>query len=101
VNFGHAGDGNIHMNILLDPSDKDECKRAEQAAEELFREVIALGGTLSGEHGVGIAKSPFFHWEVGRDGWEAMWRIKKALDPLNILNPGKMFVGNRAFFRAR
>jgi len=101
VNFGHAGDGNIHMNILLDPTDKDECKRAEQAAEELFREVIALGGTLSGEHGVGIAKSPFFHREVGREGWEAMWRIKKALDPLNILNPGKMFVGNRAFFQAR
>ncbi len=101
VNFGHAGDGNIHMNILLDPSDKDERKRAEQAAEELFREVIALGGTLSGEHGVGIAKSPFFHWEVGREGWEAMWRIKKALDPLNILNPGKMFVGNRAFFQTR
>lgn len=99
VNFGHAGDGNIHMNILLDPRNKDERKRAERAAEELFREVIRLDGTLSGEHGIGIAKSPFFHWEVGREGWEAMWSIKKALDPLNILNPGKMFVGNRAFFQ--
>jgi glycolate oxidase len=101
VSFGHAGDGNIHMNIMFDPKDNDECKRAEQAAAELFRGVLELGGTISGEHGIGIAKSPFFHLEVGRPGWEAMWRIKQALDPLNILNPGKMFVSNRAFFQNR
>jgi glycolate oxidase len=99
VNFGHAGDGNIHMNILLDPHDPKERERAEQAVEELFRVVIGMGGTLSGEHGIGITKSPFFPLEVGREGWEAMWRIKQALDPRNILNPGKMFVGNGAFFR--
>jgi glycolate oxidase len=101
VNFGHAGDGNIHMNIMLDPHDPKERKRAEQAVEELFRVVLAMGGTLSGEHGIGITKSPFFPLEVGREGWEAMWRIKQALDPRNILNPGKMFVGNRAFFQIR
>lgn len=100
VNFGHAGDGNIHTNIMLDRKDSDELKRAEKAVEELFRKVLDLGGTLSGEHGIGITKSPFFQWEVGDEGFEAMWRIKKALDPLNILNPGKMFVQNRAFFQA-
>ncbi len=99
VCFGHAGDGNIHTNIMLDRSDPGELGRAEQAVEELFRTVLDLEGTLSGEHGVGIAKSPFFQWEVGREGYDAMWRIKQALDPLNILNPGKMFIPNRAFLK--
>lgn len=100
VNFGHAGDGNIHTNIMLDRKNADELNRAEQAVEELFRTVLSLGGTLSGEHGVGIAKSPFFRWEISNDAFEAMWKIKKALDPLNILNPGKMFVPDRAFFQS-
>jgi glycolate oxidase len=100
VNFGHAGDGNIHTNIMLNRKDPDELRRAEAAIEELFRTVLDLGGTLSGEHGVGITKSPFFLWEVGQAGFDAMWKIKQALDPLNILNPGKMFTPNRAFFRA-
>nr|WP_244082576.1 FAD-linked oxidase C-terminal domain-containing protein [Desulforhabdus sp. TSK] len=99
VCFGHAGDGNIHTNIMLDRKDRDELSRAEQAVHELFRTVLDLGGTLSGEHGIGITKSPFLQWEVGAEGFEAMWKIKHALDPLNILNPGKMFVSNRAFFR--
>jgi glycolate oxidase len=98
VNFGHAGDGNIHANIMLNRKDPDELRRAEAAVRELFRTVLDLGGTLSGEHGVGIAKSPFFIWEVGREAFEAMWKIKQALDPHNILNPGKMFTPNRAFF---
>jgi len=98
VSFGHAGDGNIHTNIMLDRKDKDELRRAEAAVEELFRTVLQLGGTISGEHGIGITKSPFFQWEVGPEGYDAMWRIKKALDPLNILNPGKIFVSDRAFF---
>jgi glycolate oxidase len=98
VCFGHAGDGNIHTNIMLDRNNEDELKRSERAVEELFRIVLRLGGTLSGEHGIGITKSPFLQWEVGAEGLEAMWRIKAALDPLNILNPGKMFVPNRAFF---
>ncbi|NLI81680.1 MAG: FAD-binding protein [Deltaproteobacteria bacterium] len=98
--FGHAGDGNIHTNIMLDKKNPDELQRAEAAVEELFRLVLQLGGTLSGEHGVGIAKSPFMPWEVGEEGLETMYRIKRALDPLNILNPGKMFEPNRAFFRS-
>lgn len=101
VCFGHAGDGNIHTNIMLDMENPDERQRAEKAAEELFRTVLDLGGTLSGEHGVGIAKSPFFQWEVGEEGFRTMWSIKQALDPLNILNPGKMFVPDRAFFKSR
>lgn len=99
VCFGHAGDGNIHTNIMLDRKDRDELSRAEQAVHELFRTVLDLGGTLSGEHGIGITKSPFLQWEVGAEGFEAMWKIKHALDPLNVLNPGKMFVSDRAFFR--
>jgi glycolate oxidase len=99
VCFGHAGDGNIHTNIMLDRDNEDELRRSEKAVEELFRLVLKRGGTLSGEHGIGITKSPFLQWEIGAEGYQAMWRIKTALDPLNILNPGKMFVPNRAFFR--
>lgn len=99
VCFGHAGDGNIHTNIMVDRKDADELRRAESAVEELFRIVLDLRGTLSGEHGIGISKSPFFMWEVGPEGFEAMLSIKRALDPLNILNPGKMFVSDRAFFQ--
>lgn len=97
VCFGHAGDGNIHTNIMLDRTDESERRRAGKAVEELFAIVLGLEGTLSGEHGVGIAKSPFIELEVGRGGLDAMWRIKRALDPLNIMNPGKMFVPNRTF----
>ena len=97
VCFGHAGDGNIHTNIMLDRKDEDELRRAGLAVEKLFRIVLDLEGTLSGEHGIGIAKSPFIELEVGAGGLDAMKRIKSALDPLNIMNPGKMFVPNRAF----
>jgi glycolate oxidase len=97
VCFGHAGDGNIHTNIMLDRKNENERQRAGRAVEELFGIVLGLGGTISGEHGVGIAKSPFIEQEVGAGGLEAMRRIKKALDPLNIMNPGKMFVSDRAF----
>lgn len=100
VCFGHAGDGNIHTNIMLDRTNRDELQRAERAVEELFRAVLELGGTLSGEHGIGITKSPFIEWEVGPEGLQTMWKIKQALDPLNILNPAKMFVPNRAFFQS-
>ena len=97
VCFGHAGDGNIHTNIMLDRKDQDELRRAGLAVEKLFKIVLDLEGTLSGEHGIGIAKSPFIELEVGAGGLDAMKRIKNALDPLNIMNPGKMFVPNRAF----
>lgn len=98
VCFGHAGDGNIHTNIMLDRKSPDELVRAERAVEEIFRLVLELGGTLSGEHGVGIAKSPYLLWEVGEGGYNAMRQIKQALDPLDILNPGKVFSPSRAFF---
>lgn len=97
VCFGHAGDGNIHTNIMLDRKDESERVRAGKAVEELFSIVLALEGTISGEHGVGIAKSPFIELEVGAGGLEAMRKIKQALDPLNIMNPAKMFVPDRTF----
>lgn len=98
VCFGHAGDGNIHTNVMIDRKDQDEVGRARKAVEELFGIVLKLGGTLSGEHGVGISKSPFLEKELGSETMQVMWKIKQALDPLNILNPGKMFVPNWAFF---
>lgn len=98
VSFGHAGDGNIHTNIMVDRSDAREMARAEKAVEELFREVLRLQGTISGEHGIGLTKSCFFQWEVHPEAFDAMVRIKRALDPHDIMNPGKMFLPNRAFF---
>jgi glycolate oxidase len=97
VCFGHAGDGNIHTNIMLDRKDENERRRAAKAVEDLFAIVLGLEGTISGEHGIGIAKSPFIELEVGAGGLDAMRRIKQALDPLNIMNPGKMFVPDRTF----
>ncbi|HHV80043.1 MAG TPA: FAD-binding protein [Firmicutes bacterium] len=91
--FGHAGDGNLHPTFLVDERDKDEMARVEKATYELFRIGLSLGGTLSGEHGIGITKAKFLHWELGKNGVEVMKRIKRALDPKNILNPGKMELG--------
>jgi glycolate oxidase len=91
VNFGHAGDGNVHVNFLLDPEDKDEVTRAHQAVKELFHLVVSMGGTLSGEHGVGIAKAPYLDIELESSAVDVMRKIKQALDPNNILNPHKTF----------
>jgi glycolate oxidase len=91
VNFGHAGDGNVHVNFLLDPEDKAEVSRAHDAVEELFRLVVSLGGTLSGEHGIGIAKAPYLDIELDSSTVMVMRKIKQALDPNNILNPHKTF----------
>ena len=91
VNFGHAGDGNVHVNLLLDPDDKDEVSRAQLAVKELFQLVVSLGGTLSGEHGIGIAKAPYLDIELESSAVDVMRKIKKALDPNNILNPHKTF----------
>jgi glycolate oxidase len=90
VNFGHAGDGNIHVNIMTNRKDKEEMERVEKAVEEIFRTTLNLGGTISGEHGIGITKAPFLGWEIGDTGIEVMKRIKASFDPNNILNPGKM-----------
>lgn len=91
VIFGHAGDGNLHPNILCDKNDPDEMERVEKAIGELFQAAVELGGTLSGEHGIGIMKAPYLKLETGDAGYNVMLAIKKALDPNNILNPGKIF----------
>lgn len=91
VAFGHAGDGNIHFNIMLDKSDKVALEKANRAVEALFDTTLALGGTISGEHGVGITKAPYFRKEVGGGAMSLMKRIKLAFDPLGVLNPGKIF----------
>lgn len=88
--FGHAGDGNIHVNIMVqDMNDPAQSEQAEVALDRLFHQVIALGGAITGEHGVGIAKKRWFPEAVGAGALEAHRRLKAALDPLGILNPGK------------
>jgi glycolate oxidase len=94
VTFGHAGDGNIHFNIMLDRRDKAVLAKAESVIEELFAQTIAMGGTISGEHGVGITKAPYIGMEIGAQELLLMKRIKALLDPNNILNPGKIFYGD-------
>ena len=91
VNFGHAGDGNIHVNVLIDKRKPGEQEKAHAAVKEIFQAALELGGTLSGEHGIGITKAPFLGMELGDMGIEVMKRIKKSFDPNNILNPGKIF----------
>ncbi len=91
ASFGHAGDGNIHVNIMADRNNPQEVERAESAVKDLFELTLGLGGTISGEHGVGITKSDYIGMELSRDTIELMKRIKRAFDPNNILNPGKVF----------
>ncbi|MBW2013774.1 MAG: FAD-binding protein [Deltaproteobacteria bacterium] len=91
VSFGHAGDGNIHFNIMLDKKNKTELKKAEYAIDILFDYTLELGGTISGEHGVGITKSAYIEKEIGSVELNLMKKIKKVFDPKGILNPGKIF----------
>ncbi len=88
--FGHAGDGNLHPTILTDRRNKEEWKRVEDAIDEIFDVALGLGGTLSGEHGIGIAKSKYMEKETSRATILFSRRLKKALDPKGILNPGKI-----------
>ncbi|BDG60949.1 FAD-binding oxidoreductase [Caldinitratiruptor microaerophilus] len=90
VVYGHAGDGNLHPNVVMDPRRPEERARVEAWLADLARVALDLGGTLTGEHGIGLLKAPFLEWEVGPVGMEVMRAVKRALDPLNILNPGKM-----------
>jgi glycolate oxidase subunit GlcD len=91
--FGHAGDGNIHTNIMVaDMNDPAQRERAEQTLDKLFHYVMSIGGAITGEHGIGIAKGRWFPEAVGEGAREAHRRLKAALDPLHLLNPGK-FVG--------
>ncbi|AQQ54701.1 FAD-binding oxidoreductase [Planococcus lenghuensis] len=89
--FGHAGDGNLHPTCLTDVRDAEEMHRVEQAFEEIFLAAIELGGTITGEHGVGEMKAPYLEWKIGKSGIELMKHIKQSIDPGNIMNPGKVF----------
>ena len=91
LTFGHAGDGNIHVNIMLDKDDPVQLRKGESAKDQLFRQAIALGGTLSGEHGIGLSKAPFLPLELNEVTMRIMKGLKQYFDPLNILNPGKIF----------
>lgn len=91
ANFGHAGDGNIHVNFMCDREDSEARARARAAVRETFAVAIELGGTISGEHGIGYVKAPYMEMAVTGTTLETMKQIKRALDPLGILNPGKMF----------
>lgn len=90
VIFGHAGDGNLHPRIMFDKSDPEQVKALERAVEDIFKLACDLGGTLTGEHGVGLAKAPFMHLEHDPVAMEMMKALKETFDPNNILNPGKM-----------
>ncbi|MFO7460698.1 MAG: FAD-linked oxidase C-terminal domain-containing protein [Desulfatiglandales bacterium] len=89
--YGHAGDGNIHVNMMLDKRNPEELKKADRAVRELFQKVLEMKGTLSGEHGIGITKAPYLGMEISHQARELMIRVKKAFDPNGILNPGKIF----------
>jgi len=91
ASFGHAGDGNIHFNIILDKKNKKDLEKAEEAIKVLFDYTLQLGGTISGEHGIGITKAPYIAKEIGMVELELMKKIKKVFDPEGILNPGKIF----------
>ncbi|MBW1729471.1 MAG: FAD-binding protein [Deltaproteobacteria bacterium] len=88
--FGHAGDGNLHVNIMLDKDNPSELEKAHLIVTRLFQKVLELGGTITGEHGIGITKKPYLGMEIPTAGLELMSRIKKAFDPAGILNPGKI-----------
>jgi glycolate oxidase len=89
--FGHAGDGNLHTNVMLQTNDEDTRKRGAATVREVFQKACELGGTISGEHGVGYAKAPFLDLALTGPTIELMKTIKKAMDPNGILNPGKVF----------
>ncbi|DAB32966.1 MAG TPA: glycolate oxidase subunit GlcD [Sulfurospirillum sp. UBA11407] len=88
--FGHTGDGNVHTNVMVDGSDEAQLELGHKAIEEIFKATVKLGGTLSGEHGIGLSKAPFMHLAFSEGEMELFRSIKRAFDPNNILNPNKM-----------
>jgi glycolate oxidase len=89
--FGHMGDGNLHPTFLTDERNLDEMQRVEKALHEIFDETLRVGGTITGEHGIGLAKKGFLPTAIGKTPLKIMQDLKNILDPNNILNPGKMF----------
>ncbi len=92
ANFGHAGDGNIHVNFMCDRENPESIARARKCVAETFKLSVELGGTISGEHGIGYVNSQYMHYAIDQPTLEIMKGIKKVFDPNGILNPGKMFV---------
>jgi glycolate oxidase len=92
--FGHAGDGNLHPTCPTDSRNHEEMERVENAFAEIFEKAIEFGGTITGEHGVGVMKAPYLEWKLGKEGVAAMKAIKQSFDPNNIMNPGKVFAKN-------
>lgn len=92
--FGHAGDGNLHPTCMTDERDQEEIHRVELAFQEIFQAALELGGTITGEHGVGMAKKDYLALKVGEAGLDVMLGIKQAFDPDNLMNPGKIFPKN-------
>lgn len=90
LSFGHAGDGNFHVSIMIKDTPEDR-EKAEEAVKEIFTETIRLGGTLSGEHGIGLSKAAYLGMELSPEVMNTMKKIKRLFDPNNILNPGKIF----------
>lgn len=89
--FGHAADGNFHVHIMYDDTDSAQSEKAAAAIDALMKKVVEMGGAISGEHGIGLVKSPFFHYQHAQAELDAMQAIKAALDPNDILNPGKLW----------
>ncbi len=89
--FGHAGDGNMHPTVLTDERDKEEIERVERFFDEVYEATIEMGGTITGEHGVGLAKRKYLPRMVNEQALKTMQAVKKALDPNGVLNPGKIF----------
>jgi glycolate oxidase len=89
--FGHAGDGNLHPTCPTDARNHEEMERVEMAFAEIFEKAVELGGTITGEHGVGVMKAPYLELKLGKEGIALMKAIKLAVDPNNIMNPGKVF----------
>ena len=89
--FGHAGDGNLHVHIMYNRSNPDDALKAKAGIKKLMQKVVDLGGVITGEHGVGLAKAPFMEIQHSKAEIAAMLAVKAALDPKGILNPGKIF----------
>jgi glycolate oxidase len=89
--FGHMGDGNLHPTFLTDERDAGEMERVHRALDAIVNRTLQLGGTITGEHGVGLAKKPWLRQQMGERGIGLMRQVKAALDPHGLLNPGKIF----------